>query len=89
MPEGMRYPDVLEGVRLLELGDGTAGLGGKLLADLGARVTKVDEVADVRPEGGLGALARLYHDRRKRCLRLDLESEAGREALRGLIAETA
>src|SRR5690349_9004028 len=89
----------LVGVRVLELAVGIAGpYGGKLLSDLGADVVKVE------PPGGDPARQRgpfrdgtpdpeasgfyLYLNAGKRGVTLDLTTEAGRDALLDLVAQT-
>ena len=76
----------LEGVRVLDLGLGVAGpFTGRVLADLGADVIKVNALYDSYWSGthmGLGT------NRGKRSIALNLKSEGGRRALEKLI-ETA
>src|SRR3954466_11426401 len=88
----------LVGVRVLELAEGIAGpYGGKLLADLGADVTKAesptgdpsrargpfrDDVPDPEASGFY-----LYVNGGKRGITLDLDTEAGRAALLDLVAQ--
>ncbi|VCU70585.1 Formyl-coenzyme A transferase [Pigmentiphaga humi] len=81
--------DVLQGVRVLELGNFITGpYAGMLLADLGADVIKVE-----RPEGDPFRAFRdgqyspnfVAFNRNKRSVRLDLGSAAGRDALLRLI----
>ncbi|HVN38236.1 MAG TPA: CoA transferase [Myxococcota bacterium] len=94
----MLRPLMLHGLRVLDLTDARAHLAGRILADLGADVVKVEPpggdplrrqgpwlggVAD--PERGLAWLAL---NASKRGIALDLESAAGRETLRRL-ARTA
>jgi crotonobetainyl-CoA:carnitine CoA-transferase CaiB-like acyl-CoA transferase len=76
----------LEGIRVLDLGLGVAGpFAGRVLADLGADVTKVHAVYDSYWAGthmGLGT------NRGKRSIALNLKSSGGREVLDRLIAQT-
>lgn len=80
----------LADLRVLDLATGGADYCGKLLADLGADVVKIE------PPGGdagrrrdeSGRLAFAYANGNKRSIVLDLDVEADREHLRGL-AETA
>jgi crotonobetainyl-CoA:carnitine CoA-transferase CaiB-like acyl-CoA transferase len=88
----------LGGVRVLELAGGIAGpYGGKLLADLGADVTKAepptgdpsrargpfrDDVPDPEASGFY-----LYLNSGKRGITLDLEAAAGRDALLDLVGQ--
>jgi len=74
----------LDGVRVLEIASRAGAYAGKLLADMGA------EVVLVEPPGGdparADALSFWHYNGGKRCLELDLESEAGRARLRELAA---
>jgi crotonobetainyl-CoA:carnitine CoA-transferase CaiB-like acyl-CoA transferase len=78
--------------RVVELAQGIAGpYAGVELADAGADVIKVEHMSgdiarywEPRGAAGLGA-AFIQLNRGKRSVRLDLESEAGRDALRELI----
>ena len=91
-------PRALEGLRVVETGDFiSAAYAGKLLADLGADVIKVEppegdsarrhgpfagDVSDPEKSGLF-----LFLNTNKRSVALDLESEAGRERLRTLARE--
>lgn len=71
-----------EGVRVLEIGDGlAASIAGMLLADYGARVTKVEP-----PGGAPSRLSPSFHvyNRGKGSVLLDLATPAGRDLLRKL-----
>jgi crotonobetainyl-CoA:carnitine CoA-transferase CaiB-like acyl-CoA transferase len=74
----------LEGVRVLDLGLGVAGpFTGRMLADLGADVIKVNALHDSYWNGthmGLGT------NRGKRSIALNLKDPAGREVLERLLA---
>jgi crotonobetainyl-CoA:carnitine CoA-transferase CaiB-like acyl-CoA transferase len=95
---GGRVTDsALDDLRVIELAEGVAGpYCGKLFADLGADVVKIEPPAGdatrragpfagdtPNPEGG-GLF--LYLNANKRGVTADLGSEAGREAVRGLLA---
>lgn len=87
MPTWNRTPALLEGVRLLEFADESASFCGKLLADLGAEVVKVE-----RPEGEetspeRQSLCSVYHNANKRRIGLDLENSPDREHFLRLAAE--
>ncbi len=86
----------LIGIRVVELCDELGQLAGKLLADMGADVIKVEP-----PEGSTAraigpfvkdipgpnrSLNFWYHNTNKRSVVLDLQSEPDREALRRLVA---
>jgi len=74
----------LAGVRIIEFaGIGPGPFAGMMLADMGADVIVIDRAADVRP----GA-PRLFSQRGKRSLALDLKNESARQVLWQLI-ETA
>jgi crotonobetainyl-CoA:carnitine CoA-transferase CaiB-like acyl-CoA transferase len=91
-------PGVLEGLRVLELGSRVAApYCAKLLADLGADVVKVEPPGTGDPARRLGPFPGdvphpersglfLYLNTSKRSVTLDLETRAGRELLRRLIA---
>jgi crotonobetainyl-CoA:carnitine CoA-transferase CaiB-like acyl-CoA transferase len=70
----------LDGLRVVELADEKGIYCGKLLADLGANVVKVESPAHPRD-----AFSR-YADAGKRSIALDLESADGRAALAMLVA---
>ena len=76
----------LQGLRVIELaGIGPAPLACMLLADLGADVVRVDRLEP----SGLGLAIEPRHDvnaRGRRSVALDLKHEAGREALKRLLA---
>ena len=84
--------DALQGILVIELGTVlTAPLTGMMLADLGARVIKVEH-----PEGGdpfRRHAGKLYsphfmaYNRNKESIQLDLQSEAGKADLRKLLAK--
>ncbi|HEY4665390.1 MAG TPA: CoA transferase [Comamonas sp.] len=84
--------DALQGILVIELGTVlTAPLAGMMLADLGARVIKVEH-----PEGGdpfRRHAGKLYsphfsaYNRNKQSIQLDLQSDAGKADLRKLIAK--
>jgi crotonobetainyl-CoA:carnitine CoA-transferase CaiB-like acyl-CoA transferase len=81
-PKGtVRHP--LDGVRVLDLGLGVAGpFTGRVLADLGAEVIKVNALHDGYWNGthmGLGT------NRGKRSIALDLKTEVGKDVLGRLI----
>lgn len=85
--------DALEGITVIELGTVlTAPLAGMMLADLGARVIKVE-----RPEGGdpfRRHAGKLYsphfasYNRNKESIQLDLQSDDGRTALAALVSKS-
>ncbi|MBA3842289.1 MAG: CoA transferase [Actinobacteria bacterium] len=75
----------LADIEVIELaGIGPAQLGGMMLADLGARVTRVDRVDDVPGEPRRHA-SREVLARGRRSVALDLKREEGREVLRNLV----
>ena len=90
---GLRGP--LRGVRILDLGTMIAApYGASLLADFGADVIKIE-----LPGGGDSSRALLPHldgyslrhatlNRNKRCVTLDLRSDAGRDLLLRLVAQS-
>lgn len=84
----------LDGVRVLELGNYIAApTAGRLLADFGAEVIKIerpgtgDELRNWRLYKGTTSMLFRTINRNKKSVTLDLRSEAGREAVKGLIAE--
>jgi crotonobetainyl-CoA:carnitine CoA-transferase CaiB-like acyl-CoA transferase len=85
--------EVLKGVRVIELGTMiTAPLAGMMLADLGADVIKVERPDAGDPfrsfRGGLYSPHFIAFNRNKRSVVLDLQSEAGKTALRALLRES-
>jgi crotonobetainyl-CoA:carnitine CoA-transferase CaiB-like acyl-CoA transferase len=86
----------LAGVRVLELADRSAALGGRVLADLGAEVILVEppDGAPVRHEapylddepGVERAFAHLYLNTNKRSVVLDLDAPGDRERFHELVA---
>jgi crotonobetainyl-CoA:carnitine CoA-transferase CaiB-like acyl-CoA transferase len=85
--------EVLKGVRVVELGTMiTAPLAGMMLADLGADVVKVERPDAGDPfrsfRGGLYSPHFIAFNRNKRSVALDLQSEAGKAALRALLRES-
>ncbi|MFP8873318.1 MAG: CoA transferase, partial [Myxococcota bacterium] len=94
-PEG----SALEGIRVLEVSDGSAGYCGKLLADLGADVIKIEPPggdpsrleppfagATAGPDRGLGFL---YVNANKRSVVLDLSEESDRGRFHRLAGSAA
>ncbi len=85
----------LKGLKVVELAHIMAGpVCGLMLADLGAEVIKVEKVPGgddtrraVPPEVGGEAAAFLMMNRNKRGIALDLKQEAGKAALRRLLAK--
>jgi crotonobetainyl-CoA:carnitine CoA-transferase CaiB-like acyl-CoA transferase len=82
--------EVLKGVRVIELGTMiTAPLAGMMLADLGADVVKVERPDGGDPfrsfRGGLYSPHFIAFNRNKRSVALDLQTEAGKASLRGLL----
>ena len=84
----------LPNLRVLDLADASASFCSRLLADLGARVTKIespsgDPARNYRPiykEDGLGAKSLFfhYHNQGKRSVTLNLRKPEGRDLLRRL-----
>lgn len=98
MAEPRTAPQALDGVRVLELADAEAEYCGKLLADFGAEVIKVEPPGgcssrgeppfkDDRP-GPDRSLPFLYFNANKKSIIVDLDAETGRERVRDL-ARTA
>ena len=98
MAEPRTAPQALDGVRVLELAGAEGEYCGKLLADFGAEVIKVEPPGgspsrheppfkDDRPEPDQ-SLPFLYFNANKKSVTADLGSEAGRERVRRL-ARTA
>jgi crotonobetainyl-CoA:carnitine CoA-transferase CaiB-like acyl-CoA transferase len=93
MPDG-----ALSGIRVLDLAQGSFDYAGRLLAGLGADVIKVeppegDPVRTMPPfpsdDPNPETSARHLHlNAAKRSIALDLDSDAGRDALRRLVAES-
>jgi crotonobetainyl-CoA:carnitine CoA-transferase CaiB-like acyl-CoA transferase len=87
-----RPADVLEHLRIVELGQVIAGtFGGMILSDLGAEVIKVEP-----PSGDAGRRSAIYgigeesaihltHNRNKKSVALDLKTEGGRDVLLDLV----
>ncbi len=87
-----RWAELLEHLRIVELGQVIAGtFGGMILSDLGADVIKVEP-----PRGDSGRRSAIYgvgeesaihltHNRNKRSVVLDLKTDEGREVLFDLI----
>ena len=83
--------EVLNGIRVLELGTMiTAPLAGMMLGDLGADVIKIERPDGGDPfrsfRGGLYSPHFIAFNRNKRSVALDLQSDAGKVALRNLLA---
>jgi formyl-CoA transferase len=88
-------PQPLAGIRVLELGNYIAApTAGRLLADFGAEVIKVerpgtgDELRNWRLHKGTTSMLFRTINRNKKSVVLDLRSDAGREAVRALAAES-
>ncbi|MDO5619807.1 CaiB/BaiF CoA transferase family protein [Kocuria sp.] len=84
----------LDGVRVLELGNYIAApTAGRLLADFGAEVIKIerpgtgDELRNWRLYKGTTSMLFRTINRNKKSVTLDLRSDAGRDAIKGLVAE--
>jgi crotonobetainyl-CoA:carnitine CoA-transferase CaiB-like acyl-CoA transferase len=85
--------EVLKGVQVAELGTMiTAPLAGMMLADLGAEVIKVEHPEGGDPfrsfRGGFYSPHFVAYNRGKRSMKLDLRSNAGREAFSRLLARS-
>ncbi len=86
---------MLDGVRVLELGQVIAGtFGGVILADLGAEVIKIEPPrgdtarnAPIAPLGDQSAI-HLFMNRGKKSVVIDLKSERGLDIFYGLVAES-
>ncbi len=98
MAEPQTAPQALDAVRVLELAGPEGEYCGKLLADFGAEVIKVEPPGgspsrgeppfkDDRP-GSENSLSFLYFNANKKSIIADLDTDAGRERVRGL-ARTA
>ena len=96
-PEAAAAVGTLDGVRVVELSETVAGAYcGRLLAGLGASVTMVEPPSGspIRRTGPFrdnvpdleGGATHLHLNRRKRSMRLDIASAAGRRLLDGLLA---
>jgi len=72
---------VLAGLRVLDCSDEQGWLAGRMLADLGADVVKVEA-----PDAALGKADWQAYNANKRLLRLDLGKQGGRGALAELLA---
>ena len=94
MAEPQTAPQALDGVRVLELAGAEGEYCGKLLADFGAEVIKVEPPGgsssrgeppfkDDRP-GPDRSLPFLYFNANKKSITADLDTEAGRERVRRL-----
>lgn len=88
-------PQPLAGIRVLELGNYIAApTAGRLLADFGAEVIKVerpgtgDELRNWRLHKGTTSMLFRTINRNKKSVVLDLRSDAGREAVKALAAES-
>ncbi|MDE0035358.1 MAG: CoA transferase [Deltaproteobacteria bacterium] len=97
MAEPRTAPQALDGVRVLELAGAEGEYCGKLLADFGAEVIKVEPPGgspsrgeppfmDDRP-GSDRSLTFLYFNANKKSITADLGTEEGRERVRRLSAE--
>jgi crotonobetainyl-CoA:carnitine CoA-transferase CaiB-like acyl-CoA transferase len=86
------------GIRVIEIADGSAALGGRILADLGAEVILVEppqgsalrhEAPFLHSETGLDrGFGHLYFNANKRSVVLDLTEDSGRDEFLRLIAST-
>ena len=94
MAKPQTAPQALDGVRVLELAGAEGEYCGKLLADFGAEVIKVEPPGgspsrgeppfkDDRP-GPDRSLPFLYFNANKKSITADLDTEAGRERVRRL-----
>lgn len=88
-------PQPLAGIRVLELGNYIAApTAGRLLADFGAEVIKIerpgtgDELRNWRLHRGTTSMLFRTINRNKKSVVLDLRSDAGREAVKALAAES-
>ncbi|MFI5270088.1 MAG: CaiB/BaiF CoA transferase family protein, partial [Chloroflexota bacterium] len=85
-------PQALAGARVIELVHPYGQYCGKVLADLGADVLKIeppggDQARAIGPFHGDVSLHFAYYNTNKRSLELDLGSPAGQDALRRLVAD--
>ena len=79
-------PGPLAGMLVLDFATWLAGpFGTSLLADMGARVIKIESPAGDDARHGLGGRARTFQG--KESLAIDLKSEEGRAAVRRLVAQ--
>jgi crotonobetainyl-CoA:carnitine CoA-transferase CaiB-like acyl-CoA transferase len=88
----------LAGCRVLELSRSAAAVAGRVLADLGAEVIKIEPIGGEEarrsepafhgPDGERHSLAFLAHNLNKRSVTLDIDTAAGRELL-GRLAATS
>lgn len=88
--------DALAGVRVLDLADESAAFAGRILADLGADVIKLEPPGGGRTRqrapflddqpGPERSFTHLYHDANKRSLVLDRDTPEGAEAFARLVA---
>jgi crotonobetainyl-CoA:carnitine CoA-transferase CaiB-like acyl-CoA transferase len=83
----MQEDESVDRFRVLELTSPVTAATGRLLADAGAEVIKVERPGARAPAGGMALAQRLYQDTDKKSLTLDLESQVGRELLTALIAD--
>ncbi len=72
---------MLDGLRVLDYSDRLGWLAGRMLADLGAEVVKIEP-----PDAGIGAAEWQAYNANKRLLRLDPERPRERNALTDLLA---
>jgi crotonobetainyl-CoA:carnitine CoA-transferase CaiB-like acyl-CoA transferase len=84
--------EILKGIRVVELGTMiTAPLVGLILGDFGADVIKVERPDGGDPfrsfRGGLYSPHFIAFNRNKRSVELDLQTDAGKAALRALLAQ--
>ena len=82
----------LEGLRVVDMADEKGELAGRLLADFGADVVRVEPPTGARsrklhPMDGDDSLYFAWRDSNKKGISLDLEQEADREKLVGLLAK--
>ena len=73
----------LTGVRVVDRTDGLGETTGRLLADLGADVIRVDRTSAVKPGAATGGTD--FSNRGKRSIAVDLKSEKGREVVFRLV----
>lgn len=93
-PSHGREPGPLAGIRVVDMTRYLAGpIAGRLLADLGAEVIKVESPAgdparDVLPKVDGMSVYFVQHNAGKRCLSLDLHDEEDREVFRRLVQKS-